>query len=332
MPYTFKRLLSSETIGDSLSAVNNNYYNLDVWTNAMITSATTMWEPLIDYYNYYKSDWNQIITLTRANSAKWLSMVTTVEANSARWIEPISIYYPGFFPEPFTSEEVVTVTNFLKEAFPLYPGKGDYPGVYGQRLNLPSNAIVTADFIDTDEDNKDDRYQRFPGDDGTKVFTAAPVYVENQTAIVYSLAYTQSLSAIAINSFLTDFTICATNPRRVCVTCYNYYSGGGPCGWGNVNCASYSNSCSQCKDVECFYNNPPYEPIAAGAGNYVPLGPTVGAGGAPVDVNSSWKFGRSKIEANVSMNYSERREAINIIAIVYRVKNCQWTFEKFITA
>lgn len=313
MAYTFKALLSSETIGDSLSTVNNNYYNLDVWTHSIITSAATMWEPLIEYYNYYKSDWNQIVTLTRNNSAKWLSMVSTVEANSAKWIEPITIYYPGFFPDPFTPDDVVTVTNFLKQAFPIYPGQGDYPGVYGQRLGLDPNAIITADYIDTDNDRIDDRYQRFPGDDGTKKFTAAPVYVEDQLAVVYSLAYTQTLSAIYVNSLVSDFTICATNPRRVCVTCWNYYSGGGPCGWGHVNCASYSNSCSQCKDVQCWYNDPPYEPYNSG-------------------VVPGYSYARSKIEANVKMEYTERREAINIIGIVYRVKNCSWQFDRFISA
>lgn len=311
MPYTFKPLLSSETIGDSLSAVNNNYYNLDVWTNSIITSAVMMWEPLIDYYNFYKSDWNQIVTLTRNNSAKWISMVTTVEANSAKWIEPITIFYPNFFPDPFTSENVVTVTEFLKNAFPIYPGGGDYPGVYGQRLNLPPGTIVTQDFIDSDGDGIDDRVQRFPGDDGTKQFSAAPVYVENQLAVVYAMPFTQSLNAINIETYLTDFTICVTNPRRVCVTCWNYYSGGGPCGWGYVNCPRYSNSCSQCKDVQCWYNNPPYTPQPAPAG---------------------LSYGRSKIDANVTMSYSERRESLNIIAIVYRIKNCTWQFERFITA
>jgi hypothetical protein len=34
---------------------------------------------------------------------------------------------------------------------------------YGERLNLPEGAVVTADFIDYDDDNIDDRHQPAPG-------------------------------------------------------------------------------------------------------------------------------------------------------------------------
>lgn len=34
---------------------------------------------------------------------------------------------------------------------------------YGSRINLPEGSIVTADFIDSDRDGVDDRYQRGPG-------------------------------------------------------------------------------------------------------------------------------------------------------------------------
>jgi hypothetical protein len=259
MAFTYTTILPTETIGDSLSSVNKNYLNFDVWTQNITMSADVIWNPLIDFFNYYKENWTKALTITRDNSAKWIDLRTNVQTNSAAWIEPITIFYPGFFPDPFTPNDLVTVQQFLQNTFPVY-----------QSVNTQPN------------------------------------YIENQMAIIYSYTYIVNGNAINSTTLLKDSTTCTTNPRTVCISCTNTYSGGGPCNSGYFTCNGRSNSCSQCKDVKCFYSGAPYELIDSATA-------------------------KSSIEANVSMIFSERAESTNIIAAVFKVANCEWTFERFIT-
>lgn len=311
MELLFKQIPPSYTIGDSLSTINNNYYTLDVWTSDIVLSAANMWEPLLDYYESIKDDWQNTITIVRDNSANWISTNTTVQNFSAKWISPITIFYPGIFPAPFTTDNLITITNFVKKTFPIYSGLGDYPGVYGTRRNLPPGTIVTRDFIDTDGDFIDDRYQRFPGDNGSDdvTFDVIPNFLEGQVVVVYNLTYLLNINYINVNSPLTDYTVCRTNSRRVCITCTNRYTGGGPCNSGYFNCGGRSNSCSQCQDVVCSYNSPPF-----------------------YDMENNNNVGKSQIKANVVMKYNEQREEIDIKAAIFKVVNCQWVFQRFLTA
>ena len=50
MSYTFNKLISSNYIGNSLSTVNLNYNNLDLWTSNIILSSEKYYEPLKDFY------------------------------------------------------------------------------------------------------------------------------------------------------------------------------------------------------------------------------------------------------------------------------------------
>jgi hypothetical protein len=58
----------------------------------------------------------------------------------------------------FTITIVLLLCSMPPSAFPRESSRG-----YGSRINLSPDAIVTADFIDRDGDNIDDRYQRGPG-------------------------------------------------------------------------------------------------------------------------------------------------------------------------
>lgn len=312
MGFSYTTILTAETVGDSLSTVNTNYLNLDVWTQNITLSANTIWEPLIDFYKFYENDWNNAITLVREYSAKWIEYTSLVETNSARWLEPITIFYPGLFPQPFTPENLISVQEFLESKFPIYSGPGEYPGVYGRFINLPPESAVTTDYIDTDQDFIDDRYQLYPGapanNQNVPPFNAKPNYVENQKAIIYAYTYSIDANIINDNSLLSDHTICTTNPRQVCVSCATYLRGSGPCGWGWFRCPA-GITCRTCKSANCFYAVPPYAPIP----------------GTTTRV-------RGFISANTSMKYTEQKESTDIIAVVFKVVDCNWIFDKFITA
>jgi hypothetical protein len=311
MAFSYTTILSAETVGDSLTAVNANYLNLDVWTQNITLSTEVIWKPLVDFYKFYENDWNNTITLVREYSAKWISYTSLVETNSARWIEPITIFYPGLFPQPFTPDDLIKVQEFLETKFPIYSGRGDYPGVYGNFIDLPPGSIVTTDYVDTDQDFIDDRYQLYPGapanNKNIPAFNAKPNYVENQIAIIYALTYTINKDVIKVEDFLRDFTICTTNPRDVCVYCETFLTGGGPCGWGYFRCPRSGRGCRVCKKADCFYSTPPYKRL---------------------DDARSEGF----IEANVYMNYTEQKESTEIVATVFKVVDCNWTFDRFILA
>lgn len=258
MPYTFTNIPSSYSIGNSLSSVNENYLNLDKWTTDISLSAQQLWEPLLSFYNANKTEWEQVVSLTQQYSAKWLNTTTIVENNSAKWTQPISIFYPEIFPNPFTSENLLSATNFLNTTFPV----GD-----PKKVNKPN-------------------------------------YIEGQTFIIYCYTYTLNQNVINSQTTLRDSTICSTNPRDVCLTCTNIYTGVAPCNGGNFYCSTGPNSCVRCASIGCRYTNPPY----SGSGSSV----------------------SAAIQANVYTQYSERFENTNVTAIMFIVQNCEWRFLRFL--
>jgi hypothetical protein len=139
--------------------------------------------------------------------------------------------------------------------------------------------------------------------------TNAPNYVENQIAIIYAHSWQYGL-AINENQYIRDSTVCNTNDRRVCAYCTDRYFGGTWCGTNSwADCGGRGNSCQQCGNLDCYYNSPPY--LRIGSNNNTALG---------------------FISANVNMMFRDRNESNNINAIVFRIKNCIWRFDRNITS
>ena len=95
MNYTISKILTSETIGDSLANINENYKNLDGWLSSIQLSAQNYWIPLRDYYASVSNTLKQKTLESETFENDWISATTTIESNSAKWLEPLVVFYPN---------------------------------------------------------------------------------------------------------------------------------------------------------------------------------------------------------------------------------------------
>lgn len=119
MSYSFTLITSSDSIGDALSAINNNYLYLDEWANSIQLSANNLWSPFVEYYKNTSLELKTNISKAQASLDKWKSMSTTVETNSANWIEPLIIYYPHVLTisQQQNSSYITTITQWVNSNF-----------------------------------------------------------------------------------------------------------------------------------------------------------------------------------------------------------------------
>jgi hypothetical protein len=118
MSYTFYKILTSEVIGNSLSSINLNYYNLNNWVNDVQLNYENKIKPLMDFYNTYINDMESTISLVNELSSSWNDFKTTVQSNSSFWIQPVSIIYPKIFPFPFVDNYLKVITSWVNEKYP----------------------------------------------------------------------------------------------------------------------------------------------------------------------------------------------------------------------
>jgi hypothetical protein len=139
--------------------------------------------------------------------------------------------------------------------------------------------------------------------------TNSPNYIENQIAIINAHTWQYELS-INENQYIKDATVCSTSDKTICAYCMDRYYGGTWCGTNSwSDCGGRGSSCQQCASLHCYYNSPPYSSMTSN-GN-VALG---------------------FISANVKMTFKDRNESNNITAIVFKIKNCTWCFDRNITS
>jgi hypothetical protein len=86
----------TDFIGNSLTAININYNDLNISTNNILFSSYRYFEPLVNFYNFYGDFWKNTINYAYSINAKnrLLSFYTNVLTNSANWINPIVLIYP----------------------------------------------------------------------------------------------------------------------------------------------------------------------------------------------------------------------------------------------
>jgi hypothetical protein len=328
--YTIK---TQDTIGNSLSSININYYNLELATLALKASAEKLWNPMLNYYLDFNKFLKETTSICQKNSSILISMATTVENNSAGWIKPITIFYPSLFPYNYPPDTIVaSVSSWLISYLPVIdPVKYIIDETTGN--NIP-------------------------------VFPSSTNYIEGQTAIIYTHKWLYG-NSISENSYINDVTLCSTQDKGICTYCIDRYYGYVYCSNGNFNCVGHSTSCQKCGTLHCYYQQPPYA-------NYVPpttytwktevhstVVPEV------VYVKGLKLFGMfitkikqtimrtvkwttrtlvpyaplpsnqvtyGTISANVEMSFQDRYESQNITGLVFKVQNCNWVFsEKYIT-
>ena len=170
------------------------------------------------------------------------------------------------------------------------------------------------------------------------------------------------------NQYINDSTYCTTNTVSVCVYCTSSWGGGGTwCSSGYFSCAGGSSSCQKCGNIRCYYNVPPYSLMSPPIPYVEVSEETVSVrpdsllvsmargilGYSVVVTNFNRIYNRivrlvtrtlvpprrtpdnqhayGSISANVEMTFQDRNEYNNITAIVFKIKNCSWVFDRFLT-
>ena len=330
---TYYTIKPQDTIGNSLSSVNINYFNLELDTLTIKASADKLWTPMLEYYNTFNKFLKETTSICQKSSALLVTTATTVENNSAGWIKPITIFYPSLFPSTYPANSVVSsLSSWLVSYFPVID---------------PVKYIIDTTTGETVE-----------------VLPTKTNYIENQIAIVYAHSW-QYGTSINENRLILDSAYCTTANKSVCTYCTDRYYGYVYCSNGDFNCGGQAVSCQQCGTLRCQYNTPPYnlyippttytwqtvdhyspvpvivkDPVLNKKGivlKYIVkvvqrvikwITRTLVANTPTVDNQHAY----GSIAANVEMTFQDRNESDTITAVVFRIKNCNWVFDnKYIT-
>lgn len=158
MSYKYTKILSSDSIGNSLSAINQNYTNLEQQTLIITASANNLWSFVQDYYINVVPIIKNAISSVNNLQANVTSTVTTVQNNSAGWLTPITVFYPTIFPSASSNLAMVqTVSAWANQNFPIYSSASTNPNfVEDQQLIVYShvwsysNSSISENVILTD--------------------------------------------------------------------------------------------------------------------------------------------------------------------------------------
>jgi hypothetical protein len=142
-------------------------------------------------------------------------------------------------------------------------------------------------------------------------------YVENQQFIINCHTFKNDFKVPNIHIFLRDYTYCFTHNSTIYAYCADIWANNYVyCSNGGASCG-YARSCSNSATSDCYYLTPYFYNLA----DKVPIG--------SVDTHAISAYG--KIEANVYATFNDRFESSAIISISFRVIQCDWVFEKYIT-
>lgn len=137
------------SIGDSISALNLNFRNIDITLCNLTTSATELWIPAYETLNSLSSNWLDMMNIVETYSSCWNESYNIVTSLSSFWLKPISMVYPYPFEEDALSIEN-TVETWVNETFPVQVGNC-FNFIVGQELYIFTpeyaeiNRYVTAD-------------------------------------------------------------------------------------------------------------------------------------------------------------------------------------------
>lgn len=256
MEYSLYSLTSADSIGNTLSSVNQNYLVLDQLIQNIQLSAQKFWIPMIEYYNQRKPYLMNAVNLVIDNYQNWQSSSSTFETNSSKWITPLVLWYPTvmIMEESRTLPEIAE-NRFLAWLNALYPPFS------------PDNSV--------------------------------PNFLEGQRAIIYSFNYEQDVPTL--QSFnLIDYTTCQTADEKICAYCAKCYSGSVGCGEkGTFNCNGCS-YCSRCANLPCNFDN-------------------------------GLKTKDARIVGDIRIDYSNKYESQVLNAYVFKIQDCRWEFDTFLT-
>lgn len=138
MNNTLFKLISSESIGNTLSSLNSNYETMDVILTNIQTSAINLWLPMMKIYESKKNDWKTAAKEIKNKFPEWEYASTTFEENSAKWLTPIISWYPCILEYKLTQQNPSEVQekkiSWLNTQFPILNKSGSPNYVETQKI------------------------------------------------------------------------------------------------------------------------------------------------------------------------------------------------------
>jgi hypothetical protein len=144
---SIRTIESTEQIADTIDAINNNYYTLQLWASAIQQEYDIRWQPIINYYNQYAASLTDTFSLAQTLSSDWDNFQTIVESNSAKWLQPFTIFYPTLILNNVTDDTITTIIDWLRQYFPIKNNDNTLNYVEGQILIVNCYTYSYSDTI-----------------------------------------------------------------------------------------------------------------------------------------------------------------------------------------
>ena len=143
-----------ENIGDSLSAINSNFIEIDKGIYELESYSLKFSHLFNNYFNNTFTKYVQAAKSLENNKSLYESAFTLVEANSARWLQPLTLMYPCIIDNKnnrITTQIKNEITKWLNYYFPITTPAGDVNYVQGQTAYVSVTLKLRQDkvnFID----------------------------------------------------------------------------------------------------------------------------------------------------------------------------------------
>lgn len=202
----------------------NNYIADDLGTINLNYRSLNDWTLSLE--SSAKNLWAPLVQLFNMRQPDWEFAITRTQQYSARWLDTATTV------ESYSSSWIKPLSLLL-------------PNIYSSKTDFQALVYTISSWINT----------YFP----VLVKDAAPVYVENQEALVYN--YFQSdltrVENLPLNLYAS--TTCVVYPGNGWANCTTRYSGTVNCNGGALVCDGQFKTCPVSKPVECQFTNPPYK-------------------------------------------------------------------------
>jgi hypothetical protein len=138
MTNTIFQITTSNSIGNTLSSINQNYENLDVILTNIQTSAINYWIPMALLYEAKKEEWKTAAREIKVSYPTWSETTTIFEENSSKWLTPIIAWYPCIFEynliEQNPAESQERILNWINLNYPMFSNSGKPNYIENQQL------------------------------------------------------------------------------------------------------------------------------------------------------------------------------------------------------
>lgn len=220
-------------------------------------------------------------------------------------IEPLIDYYQNYYPK--LKESLTLYENYKHEWDDFLTTVVNNSSKWLTPMTIFYPTIIEDPVSDDDIENINNWLRKFfpiKNSDDTSNYVDGQIFIVN----CYTYDYSQTIKVL---NQPYSYCNCQTYSGKISLHCQTRITGGWVhCNQGSYNCDKVIN-CYPSKNVDCWYESP-----------YLREDGTVIKTSDP---SSTKRKTISKIQANISMEYTDRREN-SIKNFIFRVSQCDWEY------